>query len=710
MSKYEKVTLNNGKWVITETGHNYLKPQKWVTFAFDTETQVYFDGKILDQRQLFKKVKNLNNDAKRKRLHNVTWAWQCYDEINGFFMTNDFNEFLTYQCRAGLKYGWCYNSTFDFAQIDYEILAIGKNKWKEHEHAKKGNAYDKGQAWTYESIHNDMGARYAYKLWIPYRHYDRHNYVHAVEYRDFMKLVTGGLKKLLNDLNVVDNDGNPIRKLTMEYQAVNTDNLSEEEIDYCANDVKGLYFAIKQFNETIESQSNNELHIFGEDTNIMTAGGFAKHELLRSLYPNIKKKRARIKAFQKDHPISQAQDEYIRQHHLYRGGISFVNPYYKGKLLTAKQMGGPMYRYDVNSEYPYSMAQINDLIGRPIKKKLRDYDKMPKEEKEQYEAVFVLTKVYGKVKHNYLGLWYDPFRKDFVDTINEDGTHLMFERELLEMSNWYDNFEYACEDVILWRKGKKVYAPFVNENYELKAKAKKDKNATLQQATKLKLNSSYGKLAERVERVKGHYELNEETGAIHFIREEVETDTSTSMNVAIGALVTCVARCYILSKIREVCQDDIKHKFVYIDTDSIHAFASYDKADAYALGGLKLEATCEAVKYIAPKTYIDIEKVNKNGTINYDAFEVHSKGINLTAIIADLKKKQKGKRKSLPSLELINRKIDYGAKYICLVAMNVKGGKVLIPTEKYLARLELAPKQDDKIVYTNYVGGIFTEI
>ena len=710
MSKYQKVILNNGKWVITEKGHNYLKPQKWVTFAFDTETQVYFDGKVLDPKKLFNKVKNLNNDEKRKRLHNVTWAWQCYDEVNGFFMTNDFYEFLTYQCRAGLKFGWCYNSTFDFAQIDYEILANGKDKWSKHEHAKKGDAYNKGQAWTYESIHNDMGARYAYKLWVPYKHYDRHNYVHAIEYRDFMKLVTGGLKKLLNDLNVVDNDGNPIRKLEMEYQSVKTDNLTEDEIDYCANDVKGLYFAIKQFNETIESQSNNECHIFGENTNLMTAGGFAKHELLRSLYPNLKTKRARIKAYQKDHPITNAQDKFIRANHLYRGGISFVNPIYKGKLLTAEKMGGQMYRYDVNSEYPYSMAEINDLIGRPIKKSLKEYDKMPKEEKDKYEAVFALTKVYGVVKPNFLGLWYDPFKKDFVETINEDGLHLIFERELNEMAQWYDDFEFACDYVILWRKGKKAYAPFVNENYVLKAQAKKDKNPTLQQTTKLKLNSSYGKLAERVERVKGHYELNEETGAIHFIREDVEIDTSSSMNVAIGALTTCVARCYILSKIREVCNGDIKHKFVYIDTDSIHAFASYDKADAYKLGGLKLEATCEAVKYIAPKTYIDIEKINKDGTINYDAFEVHSKGINLSAIIADLKKKQKGKRKGLPTLELLNCKINYGAKYVCLVAMNVKGGKVLIPTEKYLARFELAPKQDDQIVYTNYAGGMFSEI
>lgn len=710
--KYTKVNVDNKTWVITEEGHDFTKPQKAVTFAFDTETQVYFEGKILDTKKLFNKVKNLNNDEKRKRLHNVTWAWQVYDEINGFFMTNDFLTFLQYQCRAGLKFGWCYNSTFDFAQIDYEILSKGKDLWKPHQHEEKGSGkgYNKGQAFTYESIHNDMGARYSYKLWVQYKHYDRHEYVHAIEYRDFMKLITGGLKRLLNDLDVRDNEGNAIRKLTMEYQAVNTDELSQEEIDYCANDVKGLYFAIKKFNTTIEEQSNNELHIFGDHTNIMTAGGFAKHELLRSLYPKLKTKRARIKQYQKDHPLTQAQDNFVRTNYLYRGGISYVNPLYKGKLLTKQKMGQTMKRYDVNSEYPYAMSQINDLIGKPITKTMKEYDAMSQSEKDQYEAVYLLTSVYGNVKQNYLGMWYDPFKKDFVETIDEEGLHLMFERELDEMLNWYDNVEYTCEKVILWRKGNKVYAPFVNENYELKAQAKKDKNATLGQTTKLKLNSSYGKLAERLERVKGHYELNENTGAIHFIRDESEIDLTSSMNVVIGALVTCVARCYILSKIREICRENIKKQFVYIDTDSIHAFATYDKADAYALGGLKLEAECDAVKYILPKTYIDIERINNDGTIDYNAFEVHSKGVNLSAIINDLKKKQKGKKKGKPTLSLINRKIDYGAKYICLVAMNVRGGKVLIPTEKYLARIELATNNDDKIVYTNYEGTMFSEI
>ena len=712
--EYEKKALENGLWVITEKGHDYLKPSKGCTFAFDTETQTYLDGKLIDTKKLARKIKNMKDDEKRRRISNITWAWQAYDEVNGFFMSNDFETWLSYVCACGYKFGHCYNSTFDFAQIDYEILAKGKDKWTPHEHAKKGSGkgYNKGQPYTYESVHNDMGARYAYKLWFPYRNADRHKYVHAVELHDFMKLLVGGLRRVLEDLGVCDNEGNPIRKLTMKYQAVNTDDLTQEEIEYCAVDVKGLYFAVKKFNDEIERQSNGESHIFGEETNVMTAGGFAKRELLRSLYPNVKPK-YRLERYQKQHPITAEQDNYLRKHFLYRGGISFVNPRYKGLLLTASKMGEPMRRYDVNSEYPYAMSQIRDLVGAPFRKKYAEYLKMPN--KEDYECVLVLNSVSGKVKKGFLGFWYDPFKKDFVDVINETGKHLMFKREFDEMLNWYDDVEIDIDDVILWRRGDRAYSPFVEENYALKAQAKRDKNATLQACTKLKLNSSYGKLSERLERVKGHYELNESTGAIHFVSDETELSTKSAMNVAVGALVTAFARVYILSKIREVCvnpktkKPEVAKRFVYIDTDSIHAFAAYDKADAYALGGLKLEAECEAVKYILPKTYIDVERVNEDGTIRFEDMEVHSKGVSVSAVMAALRKKQKGKKRGLPTLALIDRRINYGEKYLVLCAMNVKGGKVLLPVEKYLATHDRRPSDGDgqRLVLTNYAGGSY---
>ena len=704
-SKYKRVQLDKHTWVITSAGCDYLHPVKHCTFAFDTETQTLFKGRVLSPKQLLKKTQDLDMEEKRGLLQNVTWAWQCYDELNGFFMTNNFQLFLQYQCWAGYKFGWCYNSTFDFAQIDYEILS--DSKWTIHQHRKDGY-YDKGQAWTYESIHNDMGTRYAYKLWIPYKNENRHTYVHAVEYRDFMKLIVGGLKRLLTDLDVEDNEGNKIRKLAMDYQSVITtvEGITDEEIAYCENDVKGLYFAVKKFNKVIEENTDGHLHIFGTSTNVMTAGGMAKFELLRSLYPKLKTKKKCIQRYQKDHPLTKEQDQYMRLNHLYRGGIAFVNPYLKGRMLT----GRPMYRYDVNSEYPYSMANIDDLVGVPFRISIDEYEAMTQEKKDKYECIYMLKSVMGDVKEGYLGLWYDPFKKEFVEHINENGLHLMFEREFNEMLNWYDNIEYSIKEVILVKKAEKNYAPFILKNYQMKAEAGTEGNKVKKQFYKLLLNSSYGKLAERIERVSGHYEINKENGAVHFVRDSVEEDNSGSMNVIVGALVTCFARCYILSKIREIHGDRMKQDFIYIDTDSIHTFVQYDKADAISLGGLKCEAVCDAVKYLAPKTYIDIEKINKDGTIDLDAFEVHSKGINIASIQAELKKKQKGKKKNKLTLELINRKFNYGQAFIVLVAMNVKGGKVLLPTMKYLARVELLPKGiDTTLIYTNYAGGIFIE-
>ena len=700
MGKYHREELNDGKYVVFERGRDWRRPRRAITFAFDTENIVLLDGVVRSQKEIYHLLKNTSMDEKRQRLKSVVWAWQCYDEENGFFQTNDFYVWLFYQCRCKYKYGWCYNATFDFSQIDYQILS--DDRWKRHER-KTGEAYNRGQPWAFESIHNDTGARYAYKLWIPYRNLDGHSYTHGVEYRDFMKIMVGGLAKILRDMNVCDNAGNPIRKLKMDYQAVDINNPTDDELDYCMVDVKGLYYAIKQFNETIEQQSNGELHIFGEKTNIMTAGGFAKHELLRSIYPEYKTRKRRIKQYQRDHPITESQDKYYRKNHLYRGGISFVNPKYKGKLLRAEDMGSPMFRYDVNSEYPYAMAQIHDLVGEPVKKRWGDYAAMP--DKEDYECILILTTVKGEVLDGMLPIWYDPFIRDYVSEIDEHGTHLMFKREFDEMYNWYDIWCYECEWVILYKRGEHTYKPFVEENYAVKAQAKIDKNMCLSLSTKLKLNSSYGKLSERIERIIGHYEMNEETNAVHFIIDDRETDTSGTMSVAVGALVTSYARCYILSKIREICGNRCDELFVYIDTDSIHCFQEYGGADDKKLGGLKLEAICPACKYILPKTYIDIGKID-DGIVDIDDLEIHSKGISPSVIRTTLSIIGKDGL----SLSVLDNEFSYGKSFIVLCAMNVPGGKVLVPTVKDLARIELAPDESMLYINTGITGTYLTEV
>ena len=102
---------------------------------------------------------------------------------------------------------------------------------------------------------------------------------------------------------------------------------------------------------------------------------------------------------------------------------------------------------------------------------------------------------------------------------------------------------------------------------------------------------------------------------------------------------------------------------------------------------------------------IDIDKINEDGTIDFDNFEIHSKGVSVAAVKAALRKKQKGKKHGLPTLRLIDEKINFGQKYLVLCAMNVKGGKVLLPTEKYLATNERRPYDStERLVLTNYNG------
>lgn len=724
-TKYCITRCRGGKWVITDIGHDYLNPTPThnSTFAFDTETLTYYDGKVLSNDELkdqiavltarCKKAKKSVNDVLRKKVSIKVWAWQCYDEVNGFFMTNDFYRWLRYQCRCQYGFGWCYNATFDFSNIDYKILGENKKGWVSHEHVQGGKS--KAQPYTYESLHNDMGARYAYKLWIPYKDKQRHKHTHSVEYHDFMKLCGGGLDRVLADLGVTDNEGNEIRKLKMDYQEVDINNPSDDNIDYCKVDVKGLYFGIKKFNEVVNQVSNNELSIFGNDTNVMTAGGMAKHCLLQSLYPDISDKRKRLQMYQKSHPINAELDKWFRDNHLYRGGISFVNERYRGKLLRSKNFKGrKMGRWDVNSEYPYSMTKIRTLIGKPHKMPYSKWLGTSLAYKDEHECIYMVKSASGHVKRNSLGFWYDPFQKKYVDDIDEEGLHLIFERELQVLSRFYDDLTIDVDEVIVFKKGDYIYKPFIDKNYSLKSSASKQGNNTLKMAVKLLLNSSYGKLAERLQRVKGHYELNDLTGAIHFIRDDVEISEKSAMSVVDGSLVTSYARCYILCNILEICGDEPAKTFIYIDTDSIHAFADYDQSEKYALGGLKLEMTCEAVKYILPKTYIDIAKVDDNGFVDYDDFELHAKGVNLKVIKNDIReatiKKYGDIGKKLTNISILDRFMNFGVKFTCLQSMNVKGGKALLPVAKYLARLEQSPHDDDKLVINNYDGVIFSEI
>lgn len=645
--------------------------------ASDTETFTYIDGEKVTDAELRCLGKIKEQKFFREHASVRVWAWQVSDGVH-LFVTNDFDEYLTFLCEHKIKAVWYYNAKFDFAQIDYQILAHNPPYRPITEKDAKSTPY------TFSSLHNDKGGRFSLKVWTPYKHsgkgsrkVDRHEHVHAVTFYDFCNIFGGGLKRLLEEFDVKDFEGVPIRKSEMNYQAVDETALTADELKYLFNDTKGLYHLIRIASDTLKGLTGLELAKSRPD--VMTAGGLAKKELLRFLYPNVEASR-RVYMFQKEHPITVRQDEFVRQYKLYQGGICTVNKYKQGRRLSKG-----LYRYDVNSEYPFIMSTMPEIYGNSKTYTFNAWKKL--KNKENLINIFVIDEFFAELKKDKIAVFRHPYTGNIDDVVDVDKRFLIFSTEFDELQQWYD-IDCQISHVITFNcRFNARFSEFVQTYYELKNTSKKAGKKAITAFSKLMLNSSYGKLAERVTRPITFREINAETGAVHLVNTgDEETDEKGILNVIQGSLVTSNARVWLLSHIREICRENVKENFVYCDTDSVHALVEYDKADAYSLGGFKCENETDEngniipfnfCKYIAPKTYFD-------GIIKNDAVqdvEFHSKGISLSVISETFKNGDKWK-----SVKFISEKFAYGQKFQPLCGMNVKGGKALIPIEKYLCK------------------------
>lgn len=642
---------------------------KEVWGASDTETFTYIDGVKVSNDDLKRLGKTKNQAFFRQHASVRVWAWQFSNGRN-FFVTNDFDEYIDFLCEHKVKAVWFYNAKFDFAQIDYQLLTHNPVYRLSTEEDGKEDGY------RYESLHNDKGGRYSLKLWTPYKAHgkgsrgrDRHEHVHSTAFYDFCNIFGGGLATLLKEFDVKDFNGNIIRKSQMDYQGVDEFHLTESDLNYLKNDTCGLYHLIRIANETLKELTTYDICKAKPD--VMTAGGLAKKMLLRFLYPKTQEK-FRKEKFQKEHPLTLEQDKFLREHRLYNGGLCILNDYFAGRVITEK-----MNRYDVNSEYPFIMSQMADLQGDGVKMTAKEWEKL--KNKESYERIFVIEEMHGNLLKNKIPCFRNGYSGKFESVINVEQTYLIFEEEFNELLKWYD-IEYELKYYIVYKKRNlKGYNDFVQTFYKLKNESKKRGDKAKTKFAKLLLNSSYGKLAERVARRITWREINAETGAVHLVsNNEQEIDEKSMLSVVQGAYVTALARVWILSHIREICNEDVLHKLIYCDTDSVHVLAEYDKADPFNLGGFKNEGTFTCCKYIAPKCYFD-GKTDENGAF-FD-LEIHSKGLSIKLIEEEFKTENGWK-----TVEEVNKRFSYGEKFQPLSGMNIKGGKALIPIEKYLAK------------------------
>lgn len=639
---------------------------EWV--GADTETHTYIDGKLVSENELLELGKIHNTSWFREHAVVHTYAWLISDGRH-FAWFETFEEFCEFCAQHKVSAVWWYNAKFDFSAIDYHML---KNGWEEQRRGRLSHM-------RFNSLHGGQGQRYSLKIGYEYRNRDRHKYVHTTAHYDLCNILGGGLAQILENFNVTDFDGNPIRKLDMDYQA---DTITQERIDYMKNDTHGLYHAVRIASDFI-AENFGGLKIAGKRPDIITAGGLAKKIMLRHVYKGDDK--YNVKKYQWEHLSSLGTDWYYRHHRLYAGGKTFLNPRYANRLLL-----GNLYKYDENSMYPDKIKNMPDLIGSPRRVSADEYEKT-KSDKSRVYIVEIKTWS-ATVKKQMLGMWYDFRKCEYVDNIEygfrDETTLLMFADEWEELKHWYDFQVVELKSAIYFDYHKNDgYAEFVDTYFSMKAVARIEHVKIREIFAKLVLNSSYGKFSQNPHHPRTHREINPITDAVILIDDNImDIDEGGLLSVVQGALVTSMARVDLMQTIRKATHNNPRDLFVYCDTDSMVLYCEYSETDSVKLGAYKDE--CNGVpftfgKFLAPKTYV----MGRADTLfNVSNFEVHTKGIQTKVIQKELDGKK---------VNEIDTIFSVGAKFQTLCGLNISGGKALIPLEKFLCKDDNSIKATD---------------
>lgn len=615
----------------------YNLVQRYDFVSADTETKLYYNDELLTEDRAYELFGKHGQGWFKCNVTVKAYAFTI-STGKGFALFQNMEDFLTACAMLNVKTVYWYNARFDFAIFDYYFLT---HDWKDATFRIEENKghYQHLPDKTYTSLNGEFGQRYQMQIWKAYVNRNTKTVVHKFKMVDVCNISGGGLAKNLKDWNITDEDGNAIRKLEMDY----VESTFENDLPYMVADVKGLYYLAKTIDKTLQDITGFSL-LKGE---YITAGGLAIKTLLKHMYKqeDVRKNRA---LFKEDFPMTAQADEFFRTNHLYLGGKCLVNPLKRGVVQFN------VYKYDVNSMYPAQMKSMLYPYGAPKKR--------TKYIKNNDIKVLCISAVCGRILSDKIPIFQDFDSKEFESTLYISERFLIWEEELLELEKWYD-LSYHIEYVLYYKaKPCQGAKEFVDKFYEIK----KNSKGAVKNGAKLELNSSYGKLAQKIERNLVQYELTEE-GYVHLKSIGSKTDEKSMLSVLVGSRITALARVCLMQYIREICHENVKDNFIYCDTDSVHALTEYKDTDEKELGKMKNEGVFKYALYLAPKSYL-MQDYEGN-------YEVHCKGVNTTVV-----RKEIGNKPFIIATDIFTANRTF--KTLC--GVNCKGGKALVYIDKVI--------------------------
>lgn len=275
----------------------------------------------------------------------------------------------------------------------------------------------------------------------------------------------------------------------------------------------------------------------------------------------------------------------------YRGGWVYCNPIHQGQDV------GRGIRLDVNSLYPWAMDSCLLPYGQP--------DRFPREPKPTPARPLWIATVTMTAK----------LRPGKLPCIQVKGSSMFGERDYVDAVPRPHTFTVCSVDWDLWQEMYEVdvwewhggysfqgaHGLFSDYVQAFRAEKENAPNAAVRFQAKLKLNTLYGKTAQKMTAC-GKLPYLGEDDCIHY--KECDESERDPVYLPAGIFIAAWAR---QKTVRTACE--FGDRFCYADTDSIHAIGEDIPDDVEIhpthFGAWKHEATFERARFVRAKTYVE---------------------------------------------------------------------------------------------------------
>lgn len=470
------------------------------------------------------------------------WAWGAANVESGrFTYGTDIGFFIERFCKSNHEY-YFHNLKFDGEFIVYYLLSSGYQLSTEWRLNRK----------QFSVLIDDMGSWYQMRV--------KNRSGCAFKIIDSLKFIQGSIETIAKTY------GTPYMKGSIDYKKPRPLGYkpTSDEVAYLENDCQILAHAIKSIRA--EGLSKN--------TSASNALDF---------YKNMDKKR-----FSYCYPqLSYEEDAFVRAS--YKGGFTYLQEKYKMKDI------GEGLILDVNSLYPSVMYDSLLPIGEGryfTGKGTSDLFV------QRFECSFELREKHIptlQIKNDFRFSSTEYLRSSQGEVITLVLTSvdlaLFLDHYIVKNLSFIDGYSYeGCKD---------NFKDYVDHWAKEKIEGKKTGNMGKYQASKLMLNSLYGKFGARVEGANRYPCL--EGDEVKFITSDIEERKGVYIPVA--TFITSYARNKTIRSAQSVYD-----RFIYADTDSLHLVGREIPknllVDDYKLGYWSLDAEFIRARYMKTKRYI----------------------------------------------------------------------------------------------------------